>query len=140
MKFTIPENAKENILNELKSANLEFQKIYPGDKPDRQEVHTVYGGANLLKSDTIVKIGEVALKNLLANASNFVTLAKVLQIDGFDHFPHTESEIKALTKKLDKMSETERRREHAWLSYSVYNKIIKKLKAEAVEDFRIDFE
>ena len=38
------------------------------------------------------------------------------------------------------MSEEERKKETAWLSYSVYNKIIKKLKTEAVEDFRIDFE
>ena len=28
----------------------------------------------------------------------------------------------------------------AWLSYTIYNKIIEKLKTEAVEDFRIDFE
>ena len=32
------------------------------------------------------------------------------------------------------------RTDPAWLAYSVYNKIIKKLKTEAVEDFRIDFE
>ncbi len=32
------------------------------------------------------------------------------------------------------------RKTPAWLSYSVYKKIIKKLKTEAVEDFRIDFE
>ena len=38
------------------------------------------------------------------------------------------------------MNETQRKKEKAWLSYSVYNKIIKKLKTEAVEDFRIDFE
>jgi citrate lyase beta subunit len=38
------------------------------------------------------------------------------------------------------MNEKERKKEPAWLSYSVYNKIIQKLKTEAVEDFRIDFE
>ena len=43
-------------------------------------------------------------------------------------------------KRLDKMSEKKGRKKPAWLSYSVYNKIIKKLKTEAVEDFRIDFE
>ena len=47
--------------------------------------------------------------------------------------------LKAL-KKLDWMDETKRKKEPAWLSYSVYNKIINKLKTEAVEDFRIDFE
>ena len=38
------------------------------------------------------------------------------------------------------MSESKRKEDPAWLPYSVYNKIIKKLKKEAVEDFRIDFE
>ena len=57
MKFSIQETDKEQLLNELKTANVEFQKKYPGDKPDRQPVHTVYGGANLFKSDTTVKMG-----------------------------------------------------------------------------------
>jgi citrate lyase beta subunit len=38
------------------------------------------------------------------------------------------------------MTETQRKKEKGWLSYSVYHKIINKLKKEAVEDFRIDFE
>ena len=65
MKLSIPSDAKENVLNELKSANMAFQKIYPGELPDRQPVHTVYGGANRFKSDTPVKLGQVALKNFL---------------------------------------------------------------------------
>ena len=38
------------------------------------------------------------------------------------------------------MSEKKRKEYIAWLPNSVYNKIVKKLKTEAVEDFRIDFE
>jgi citrate lyase beta subunit len=38
------------------------------------------------------------------------------------------------------MTEAERKKEHGWLSYSVYSRMIKKLQTEAVEDFRIDFE
>jgi hypothetical protein len=38
------------------------------------------------------------------------------------------------------MSEKNQEIRSCRLSYSVYNKIIKKLKTEAVEDFRIDFE
>ena len=53
MNFSITDNEKEQILTELQPANLRFQKVYPGDKPDRQPVHTVYGGANLFKSDTM---------------------------------------------------------------------------------------
>jgi hypothetical protein len=140
MKFSIDDKEKDLLLGKLKTANLKFQQIYPGDKPERQAVHTVYGGANLFKSDTTVKMGEVALRNLLTNAPNFVVLAKVLQLEGHEHLPHTENDIADLTARLDAMTETQRKKEYAWLSYSVYNKIIKKLKAEAVEDFRIDFE
>ncbi len=54
--------------------------------------------------------------------------------------PHLEKDIEYLTQKLKSMREDERKKENAWLSYSVYNKIIKKLETEPVEDFRIDFE
>ncbi|MEO6228982.1 MAG: aldolase/citrate lyase family protein [Ferruginibacter sp.] len=140
MNFSITDQDKTALLTQLQTANLKFQKTYPGDKPDRQAVHTVYGGANLFKSDTTVKMGEIALRNLNTYAPNFVVLANVLQLDGYQHLPHLEKDIEALTKKLDAMTEPERKTEAAWLSYSVYNKIIKKLKAEAIEDFRIDFE
>jgi len=140
MKTSISQENKESLLKELQVANVAFQQKYPGDKPDRQAVHTVYGGANLFKSDTTVKMGEIALKNLLTYAPNFVVLAKALQLDGYQYLPHLEKDIAYLTQKLDGMEEEERKKENAWLSYSVYNKIIQKLKIEAVEDFRIDFE
>ncbi len=140
MIFSIPEEEKEAILNELKTANLQFQKIYPGDKPDRQPVHTVYGGANLFKSDTCIKMGEVALKSLHTYAPDFVVLANVLKLEGYEHLPHQQKDIQALKGKLDSQSEEERKKEPAWLSYSVYNKIVEKLNKEPVEDFRIDFE
>jgi citrate lyase beta subunit len=140
MKFSIPENERSALLSQLQTANLQFQQTYPGDKPDRQPVHTVYGGANLFKADTCVKMGEVALKNLQTYAPNFVVLANVLQLAGHEHLPKQQSDIKALTDKLAAMPEALRKREPAWLSYTVYNKIIAKLQKEAVEDFRIDFE
>jgi hypothetical protein len=140
MKFSIEENEKEGLLGTLKIANLKFQHSYPGDKPDRQAVHTVYGGANLFKSDSCIKMGEVALKNLQAYSPDFVTLARVLEFAGHEELPDSEKKIEKLTKKLDKMDEKKRKQEPAWLSYSVYNKIIQKLQSEPVEDFRIDFE
>jgi len=140
MNFSIADNDKEALLSSLKIANLKFQQTYPGDKPDRQPVHTVYGGANLFKSDTCVKMGEIALKNLQIFAPNFVVLADVLQLKGFLELPSSEKKIEKLVKILNRMSEMNRRSDPAWLAYSIYNKIIKKLKTEAVEDFRIDFE
>lgn len=140
MNFSIADIEKEILLNSLQTANLKFQHIYPGDKPDRQAVHTVYGGANLFKSDTCIKIGEIALKNLQTYAPDFVTLARVLKMEGHEELPEDEKKIQKLIKKLDKGSEAERKQHPAWLLYTVYNKIIEKLKTEAVEDFRIDFE
>src|ERR1044072_4230885 len=140
MKLSIDENSKESLLNELGNANKKFQKTYPGDKPDRQPVHTVYGGANLFKADTCVKMGEIGLKNLQTYAPNFVVLANVLQLAGHEYLPKHQNEIDALTSKLALMPEALRKQEPAWLAYTVYNKIIAKLQKEAVEDFRIDFE
>jgi citrate lyase beta subunit len=140
MNFSIADNEKESLLSSLKIANLSFQQTYPGDKPDRQPVHTVYGGANLFKADTCIKMGDIALKNLQTYSPDFITLAKVLSLDGHEGLPGSEKKIEKLVKQLDKMSEKERKSEPAWLAYSVYNKIIQKLKTEAVEDFRIDFE
>lgn len=145
MKFSIADNEKEALLSSLKIANLTFQQTYPGDKPDRQPVHTVYGGANLFKSDTCVKMGDIALKSLQTYSPDFVTLAKTLKLEGHENLPDPEKDsnkhaVEKLLKKLGKMSERERKKEPAWLSYSVYHKIIQKLKTEPVEDFRIDFE
>ena len=140
MNFSIADIEKEILLNSLGTANKKFQQIYPGDKPDRQAVHTVYGGANLFKSDTCVKMGEIALRNLQTYAPDFITLADTLKFEGYDKLPADEKKKEKLIKKLDKMSEDERKESPAWLAYTVYNKIIQKLKTEAVEDFRIDFE
>lgn len=140
MKLSIPSEAKESVLNELQLANLAFQKIYPGENSDRQPVHTVYGGANLFKSDTTVKMGQIALKSFKTNAPNFTVLAKVLELNGNQSLPTSATEIENLTNRLDSMNEVSRKQEAAWLSYTVYNKITAKLETEGVEDFRIDFE
>ncbi|OQP52018.1 phosphoenolpyruvate kinase [Niastella yeongjuensis] len=140
MKLSIPEKEKQALLDQLQTANLQFQQTYPGDKPDRQPVHTVYGGANLFKADTCTKMGEIALKNLQTYAPNFVVLANVLQLAGCEQMPRHQSEIESLINKLNKMPAADLKQEPAWLSYTVYNKIIQKLQTEAVEDFRIDFE
>jgi citrate lyase beta subunit len=140
MHLSIEENEKETLLGKLKIANLKFQQTYPGDKPDRQPVHTVYGGANLFKSDTCIKMGEVALKNLQTFAPDFIILAKALRLKGHEELPDSDKKAEKLLKKLEKADETKRKKEPAWLAHAVYDKIIQKLKTEPVEDFRIDFE
>jgi len=140
MNFSVADIEKEILLNSLRTANLKFQQTYPGDKPDRQAVHTVYGGSNLFKSDTCIKMGEIAAKSLQTYAPDFITLAKVLKMEGHEKLPDEDKKKEKLVKKLDKLNAADRKQHPAWLPYTVYNKISEKLKKEAVEDFRIDFE
>ena len=140
MKLSIKESDKKQLLKKLGKANHGFQKIYPGDKPDRQPVHTVYGGANLFKADTCVKMGEVALRNLQTYAPNCVALAKAIHLPGHEQLPGDENEIQNLIQQLEKINDPDRKKHPAWLAFAIYKKTIHKLKTEPVEDFRIDFE
>ena len=140
MKLTLTDQKTSKVLAKLSKANQKFQKVYKGDSTERQPVHTVYGGANLFKSDRTDKMGKVAMANIDAYAPDFVTLAKALEINGHDKLPDSKKDIEALTARLDSMSEVEREQEHEWLAYTVYNKMKLKIESEAIEDFRIDFE
>ena len=111
MKQSISTYQKDHILTKLGTANKKFQKIYPGYKPERQPVHTVYGGADLFKFDSAKKMGRVALKSLKTYAPDYSTFAKALGLS-------------------DKNG----------LASTVYTKVVQKLEEEPVEDFRIDFE
>lgn len=54
----------DRALAELGGAQDLLVARYPGDAGRRQPVHTVYGGAQLFKSDTPKKLGELALRAL----------------------------------------------------------------------------
>jgi citrate lyase beta subunit len=84
---------------------------YPGESSRRQAVHTVYGGGHLFKADSARRLGEVALNSLDEYAPKAETLAKALQ------------------QPTDQV-----------LAEKIYSRVVEKLKREAVEDFRLDFE
>ncbi|MEO5511491.1 MAG: phosphoenolpyruvate kinase [Longimicrobiales bacterium] len=44
----------------LEAHDIEYARRYPGDSPHRQPVHTVYGGAQLFKSDAAPKLAQIA--------------------------------------------------------------------------------
>ncbi|MEO7445086.1 MAG: phosphoenolpyruvate kinase, partial [Ferruginibacter sp.] len=140
LHFSVDQVDKDTLLNSLGEANLAFQEIYPGDKPDRQAVHTVYGGANLFKSDTTQKIGDVALKNFRENAPDFTVLPRLLKWEGYHEMPTTPEGIMQLESYINSMSVDEKLQHPGGLAKIVYDRIIKKLATEGVEDFRIDFE
>src|SRR5882757_964364 len=93
MRLSINELEKESLLASLKIANVDFQQQYPGDRPDRQPVHTLYGGADLFHADTCVKMGEIALRSLQNQTPHFAALARVLDPDGCGYLPTSEKEI-----------------------------------------------
>lgn len=70
MKLSIPTSNKKQLFGNLKKANTAFQELYPGDRADRQPVHTVYGGANLFKYNITEKLGTTALKTFKVYAPN----------------------------------------------------------------------
>src|SRR5436190_22653097 len=103
--LTIQSDELISVLDELKTANLAFQKTYPGDKPDRQPVHTLYGGANLFSHDTAEKISNVAIRNLTTYAPDFTVFAKVLELTGHEMLPSSEKDIASIIKTLDTLDE-----------------------------------
>jgi citrate lyase beta subunit len=65
----------------LDAALAAFAKRFPGDSPARQPVHTVYGGAQLFKSDTPKKLGQLALRALQEHAPDGPTFASAIGVD-----------------------------------------------------------
>lgn len=110
MKLTLPDTYVDKTLTQLGKANHILRSHYPGDRGDPQPIHTLYGGAQLYKKDSTRKIGELAVTHFLTYAPDPKTLAFAL---GF-----AESKL--------------------WTT--VHERVLKRLKSCAVEDFRIDFE
>ena len=77
MDQTIPLSKKEKLFSSLQQANTAFQKIYPGDRSERQPVHTLYGGANLFKHDSARTLGERALEILETYAPDHKVFGEV---------------------------------------------------------------
>ena len=54
----------EAVRTRLQKVHSEFTRRYPGESLRRQPVHTVYGGAQVFKSDTAPKMGALAQRAL----------------------------------------------------------------------------
>lgn len=141
MKTSLPKKVVDNVFAKLADANNAFNKYFPGDSAARQPVHTVYGGAHLFKSDTAKKLGVMAVKSMEEYGPDFVTFARALSLPGWEKLPDADGLVKQLQKQLDSNPEAVKRdNPAAWLAYAVHTRVYEKLKKEAVEDFRIDFE
>ena len=108
---------------------------------ERSPVHVVYGGAHLFKADTPQKLGKIALSTLNTYAPNFVEFACSMGLGGAKSLPHDGQSVKKIEKELAKNPEKIKNENFAaWFAWTVYEKTVRKLKEEPVEDFRIDFE
>ncbi len=107
-------NFPKGAIDRLRQANLTLASRYPGEPEARQPVHTVYGGAHLFKSNTVQRMGELALASLREYAPDFSSFASAV----------------GLAEGNEKVE----------LAPAIYTRVIEKLGREPVEDFRIDFE
>ena len=123
----------------LAQANRAFADVYPGDRPARQPVHTVYGGAQLYKAETTARLGELALASMDEYAPDAFTLAQGVGIVPASELASIE---RARAEELFARAPSSLRSTHAsaWLALTVYERVRAKLLREPVEDFRIDFE
>lgn len=141
MKLSLTNDELTTYYNELHAANADFKVHYPADSFERQPVHTVYGGANLFKAGFAGKLGEVALKMVDTYAPNYLVFARALGLPGAEILPTNPVYQRSLTRALEENPEQVRGvKPAAWLAYTVFNRVIKKLQSEPIEDNRIDFE
>ena len=75
MKTSLSNADVDRISAPLRSANAAFAARYPGERPDRQPVHTVYGGAHLFQADAAHRLGQLALRALEEHAPDTATMA-----------------------------------------------------------------
>ena len=98
------------VLSDLRKVNVAVSAAYPGERHDRQPVHTVYGGAHLFRANSAQKLGALALSALDENAPDPAALAQALQFRD----PSLAATVRA--------------------------RVAEKLRHEPVEDIRLDFE
>jgi len=95
----------------VSTAAIASQREVLFESGQRQPVHTVYGGAQLFRSFTAQRLGELALAAMAEHAPTGAEFARGL---GLADPPE--------------------------LIETVYEKVQRKLRVEPVEDYRIDFE
>jgi citrate lyase beta subunit len=78
--MTLSQESLTRWSRQLGDAGTRIGADFPGERPDRQPVHTVYGGAHLFSSGTAPRLGELALAALGQWASTAVDLASILDI------------------------------------------------------------
>ena len=108
--------ATRRLLTPVRRAGAALARAYPGEALGRQPVHTVYGGAQLFRSDSVPKLGALALKAFAEHAPSAGAFAAAVGLQAPEGTPPAE------------------------FANEVHARVKAKLEREPVEDFRIDFE
>jgi Malate synthase len=82
MNTSLSSESLENITRPLRSALSGFSERFPGESGYRQPVHTVYGGAHLFKSDTAIRLGQLAVRSFETYAPDAGVFADALGLPG----------------------------------------------------------
>lgn len=134
----MPEDFRE-IADRLFSDYL--PPVVPAAAAGRSPVHVVYGGANLFKRDTAPKFGRLAIRSIETYAPDFADFARAMWLKGADSLPRFPDAVAALGERMASDPAALRTENpDAWFALTVYERVLGKLRAEPVEDFRIDFE
>src|SRR5258708_17965777 len=80
MKVSLSESDLVRASTPLDDALTMLTARYPGDSGARQPVHTVYGGAQLFKSDTPRRLGALALRALDEFAPDAATFGPAIAL------------------------------------------------------------
>jgi len=103
------------ILTPLHRANRRVLEACPGESDARQPVHVFYGGAQLFRADTAIKLGALARAALDEFAPDGASLVRILDLGAGEADPVAFATL-------------------------VRSRVVEKLTGEPVEDYRIDFE
>jgi citrate lyase beta subunit len=80
MTTSLSAETLQRITANLRPSLASFAERYPGESGRRQPVHTVYGGAHLFKSDTAVRLGQLAMRSFEGFAPDTATFGDALDL------------------------------------------------------------
>ncbi|HUF95233.1 MAG TPA: phosphoenolpyruvate kinase, partial [Acidimicrobiia bacterium] len=80
--MTLSNDSLSRWAERLDTVTARLSADFPGEGPDRQPVHTVYGGAHLFRADTAQKLGELALESFGEWCPAAENLAELVGLDG----------------------------------------------------------
>jgi citrate lyase beta subunit len=111
LKTTLTHEIVASIVQPLIAANNAQDACFAGESVERQPVHTVYGGAQLFKSEMAAALGSLALKWLNEYSPDAAAFASCIGLSAGDR-----------------------------VARAAYDRVAAKLKSEPIEDYRLDFE